>query len=81
MSTLNGYTCLSGKQTLNMRPRNMPSSNFPTIMSMFPAEELKRMMLHLDRFDDQVITEEKIRNAEAADKLEEISEQIIKENL
>ena len=46
----------------------MPSSNFPTMMSMFPAEELKRMMLHLDRFDDQVITEEKIRNAEAADK-------------
>jgi hypothetical protein len=39
------------------------------------------MMLHLDRFDDQVITEEKIRNAEAADKLEEISEQIIEENL
>lgn len=59
----------------------MPSSNFPAMMSMFPAEELKRMMLHLDRFDDQVITEEKIRNAEAADKLEEISEQIIEENL
>lgn len=59
----------------------MPSSNFPTMMSMFPAQELKRMMLHLDRFDDQVITEEKIRNAEAADKLEEISEQIIEENL
>lgn len=59
----------------------MPSSKFPTMMSMFPAEELKRMMLHLDRFDDQVITEEKIRNAEAADKLEEISEQIIEENL
>ena len=46
----------------------MPSSNFPIMMSMFPAEELKRMMLHLDRFDDQVITDEKIRNAEATDK-------------
>lgn len=53
----------------------------PTMLSQFPAEELKRMMLHLDRFDTEVITDEKINAERAADELEKLSETIIQDNL
>jgi hypothetical protein len=51
------------------------------MISMFPAEELKRAMLHLDRFDTEVVTDEKIHAAEAEKQLEEKSEEIIADNL
>ena len=53
----------------------------PSMMSMFPAEELKRMMLHLDRFDTEVITDERINAEKALDNLEEVSEKIIEADM
>lgn len=53
----------------------------PSMMSMFPAEELKRMMLHLDRFDTEVVTDERINAEKALDNLEEVSEKIIESDM
>lgn len=53
----------------------------PSMMSMFPAEELKRMMLHLDRFDTDVVTDERINAEKALDNLEEVSEKIIEADM
>ena len=52
----------------------------PSMISMFPAEELKRMILHLDRFDTEVVTDERINAEKALDNLEEVSNKIIEEN-
>ncbi len=51
------------------------------MMSMFPAEELRRMILHLDRYDTDVVTDERVNAEKALDKLEEVSDQIIQENM
>lgn len=53
----------------------------PSMMSMFPAEELKRMMLHLDRFDTEVVTDERINAEKALDNLEEVSKKIIEADM
>lgn len=53
----------------------------PSMLSLFPAEELKRMMLHLDRFDTEVVTDEKLKTETAATELEKVSEEIIQDNL
>lgn len=58
-----------------------PKSQLGEMISMFPAEELKRAMLHLDRFDTEVVTDEKIHAIEAEKQLEEKSEEIIADNL
>ena len=58
-----------------------PKLQLGEMISMFPAEELKRAMLHLDRFDTEVVTDEKIQAAEAERHLEEKSEEIIADNL
>jgi len=58
-----------------------PKLQLGEMISMFPAEELKRAMLHLDRFDTEVVTDEKIHAAEAEKQLEEKSEEIIASNL
>lgn len=58
-----------------------PKLQLGEMISMFPAEELKRAMLHLDRFDTEVVTDEKIHAAEAEKQLEEKSEEIIADNL
>lgn len=52
-----------------------------SMMSLFPAEELKRMIMHVDRFDTDVVTEEKLKAIKAEEKAEEVTEQIISENL
>ena len=52
-----------------------------SMLSVFPAEELKRMIMHVDRFDTDVVTDEKLNAIKAVEKVEEISEQIISENL
>lgn len=52
-----------------------------SMLSVFPAEELKRMMLHLDRFDTEVVTDEKLKTENAATELEKVSEEIIQDNL
>lgn len=59
----------------------MTNSDRPTMMSMFPAEELKRMILHLDRYDIDVVTDERVNAEKALSKLEEVSDQIIQENM
>ena len=56
-------------------------SEQPSMMSMFPAEELKRMMLHLDRFDTEVVTDERINAEKALDNLDEVSEKIIEADI
>jgi hypothetical protein len=58
-----------------------PKLQLGEMISMFPAEELKRAMLHLDRFDTEVVTDERIHAAEAERQLEEKSEEIIADNL
>ena len=47
----------------------------------FPVTELKKAMLHIDRFDEDVVTEEKTKSAEVEEKLEETSQKIIEDNL
>ena len=47
----------------------------------FPVEELKRMITNVDRFDIDGITPEKEKAVEVEEKLDEISEKIIEENL
>lgn len=53
----------------------------PSMMSMFPAEELKRMILHLDRFDTEVVTDERINAEKALDNLDAVSEKIIEADM
>jgi len=52
-----------------------------SMMSVFTAEELKRMIMHVDRFDTDVVTDEKLNAIKAEEKVEEITEQILSENL
>lgn len=51
------------------------------MIANFPVEELKKAMLHIDRFDEDVVTEEKTKSAEVEEKLEEVSQEIIENNL
>ena len=51
------------------------------MISIFPVEELKRMITNIDRFDIDGITPEKEKAVEVEEKLDEISEKIIEENL
>ncbi len=51
------------------------------MISKFPVEELKRMITNFDRFDIDGITPEKEKAVEVEEKLDEISEKIIEENL
>ena len=45
-----------------------------SLMSVFPAEELKRMIMHVDRFDTDVVTDEKLKAIKAEEKVEEVTE-------
>lgn len=51
------------------------------MISEFPVEELKRMITNIDRFDIDGITPENEKSVEVEEKLDEISEKIIEENL
>lgn len=50
-------------------------------MEMFPAAELARAMLHIDRFDTHVVTEERVAAEKSLDKLEEFSEKVIQDDM
>ena len=52
-----------------------------TMIAAFPASELKRAMLHLDRFDTDVVTDERLTAISAEENLDKVSEKIIEENL
>lgn len=51
------------------------------MIANFPVEELKKAMLNIDRFDEDVVTEEKAKSAEVEEKMEEVSQEIIEDNL
>lgn len=51
------------------------------MISKFPVEELKRMITNFDRFDLDGITPEKEKAVEVEEKLDELTEKIIEENL
>lgn len=51
------------------------------MIANFPVEELKKAMIHIDRFDEDFVTEEKTKSAEVEEKLEEVSQEIIEDNL
>ena len=51
------------------------------MIANFPVEELKKAMLHVDRFDDEVVTDEKVKAVEAEQKLEDVSNKILEDNL
>ena len=50
-------------------------------MNTFPVEQFRRMVMHIDRFDTDVVEDETVKNMYALDKLDEISEMIIEDNL
>lgn len=52
-----------------------------SMFSAFPVEQLRRMVLNIDRFDTDFITDEKIQLGNAEDRMNEISDKIIEENL
>lgn len=52
-----------------------------TMIAAFPAEELKRAITHIDRFDTDVVTDERRTAVSAEEHLEKVSEKIIEDNL
>lgn len=50
------------------------------MLEHFPAEELARMIEHIDRFDTEVVTKKKLDAEKAIEKAIEVSEKIIEEN-
>ena len=57
------------------------NKNENTMLSTFPLEELARMIKNIDRFDTDVVNEDKKNAAEAIEKSEELTEKIVEENL
>ena len=64
-----------------MADENKENPVIGEMIANFPVEELKKAMLHIDRFDEDVVTEEKTKSAEVEEKLEEVSQEIIEDNL
>lgn len=52
-----------------------------TFFNTFPVEQLRRMVMHIDRFDTDVIEEETIKSVSAIDKMDALTEKLIEENL
>ena len=66
---------------LKMAEENKEKSILGEMIANFPVEELKKAILHIDRFDEVVVTEEKTKSAEVEEKLQEVSQKIIEDNL
>ena len=64
-----------------MADENKENPVLGEMIANFPVTELKKAMLHVDRFDEDVVTEEKTKAAEVEEKLEETSQKIIEDNL
>lgn len=64
-----------------MADENKENPVLGEMIANFPVEELKKAMLHIDRFDEDVVTEEKTKSAKVEEKLEEVSQEIIEDNL
>jgi len=52
-----------------------------TFFNTFPIEQFRRMVMHIDRFDPDVIEEETIKSVSAIDKMDALTEKLIEENL
>lgn len=50
-------------------------------MNTFPVEQFRRMVMHIDRFDTDVVEDKNVKNVYALDKMDEISKKIIEDNL
>ena len=72
---------VKSKRILIMADENKEMQVIGEMIANFPVEELKKAMLHIDRFDEDVVTEEKTKSAEVEEKLEEVSQEIIEDNL
>lgn len=66
---------------LKMAEENKEKPILDEMIANFPVEELKKAILHIDRFDEVVVTEEKTKSAEVEEKLQEVSQKIIEDNL
>ena len=52
-----------------------------SFMNTFPVEQFRRMLMYIDRFDTDVVEDQNVKNVYALDKMDEISEKIIEDNL
>jgi hypothetical protein len=52
-----------------------------TMMELFPAEQLKRMILHIDRYDTEVVDDEDLKIEKLNNEVEKVSDEIIEQNL
>ena len=66
---------------LKMAEENKEKSILGEMIANFPVEELKKAILHIDRFDEVVVTEEKTKSSEVEEKLQAVSQKIIEDNL
>ena len=66
---------------LKMAEENKEKPILGEMIVNFPVEELKKAILHIDRFDEVVVTEEKTKSAEVEEKLQAVSQKIIEDNL
>ena len=51
------------------------------MMELFPAEQLKRMILHIDRYDTEVVDDEDLKIEKLNNEVEKVSDEIIEQNL
>lgn len=66
---------------LKMVEENKEKPILGEMIANFPVEELKKAILHIDRFDEVVVTEEKTKSSEVEEKLQAVSQKIIEDNL
>ena len=66
---------------LKMAEENKEKPILGEMIANFPVEELKKAILHIDRFDEVVVTEEKTKSSEVEEKLQAVSPKIIEDNL
>lgn len=66
---------------LKMAEENKEKPILGEMIVNFPVEELKKAILHIDRFDEVVVTEEKTKSSEVEEKLQAVSQKIIEDNL
>ena len=66
---------------LKMAEENKEKPILGEMIANFPVEELKKAILHIDRFDEVVVTEEKTKSSEVEEKMQAVSQKIIEDNL
>lgn len=64
-----------------MADENKENPILGEMIANFPVEDLKKAMLYIDRFDGDIVTEQKTKSTEIEEKLNEVSQEIIEDNL